>query len=74
MRRRVSPLDAAFSLVADLLGSAGIAARFAVDTLRLLVAQTGSHELLTRATGHALRLSSNNHSALSRQETALPFP
>jgi hypothetical protein len=58
MRRRVSPLDAAFSLVADLLGSAGIA----VDALRLLgsggwfVAQTGTHELLTRVTGHAFRL------------------
>ena len=62
-RRRVSPLDAAFSLVADLiLGDAGIAARPAVDALRLLgfggwfVAQTGTHELLTRVTGHAIRL------------------
>ena len=33
-RRRVSPLDAAFSLVADLiLGDAGIAARLAVDAV-----------------------------------------
>jgi hypothetical protein len=62
-RRRVSPLDAAFSLVADrILGDAGIAARLAVDALRLLgfggwfVAQTGTHELLTRVTGHAFRL------------------
>jgi len=54
MRRRVSPLDAAFSLVADpILGDPGIAARLAVDALRLLgflgwfVAQTGTHELLT---------------------------
>ena len=58
-----SPLDAAFSLVADLiLGDGGIAARLAVDALRLLgvggwfVAQTGTHELLTRVTGHAFRL------------------
>jgi hypothetical protein len=63
MRRRVSPLDAAFSLVADpILGDAGIAARLAVDALRLLgflgwfVAQTGTHELLTRVIGHAFRL------------------
>ena len=63
MRRRVSPLDAAFSLVADpILGDPGIAARLAVDALRLLgflgwfIAQTGTHELLTRVTGHAIRL------------------
>jgi hypothetical protein len=60
-RRRVSPL--AFSLVADLiLGDAGIAARLAVDALRLLgfggwfVAQTGTYELLARVTGHAFCL------------------
>jgi hypothetical protein len=48
--------------VADLiLGDAGIAARLAVDALRLLgfggwfVAQTGTHELLTHVTGHAFR-------------------
>ena len=63
MRPRVSPLDAAFSLVADpILGDAGIAARLAVDTLRLLgfggwsFAQTGTYELLTRIIGHAFRL------------------
>ncbi len=62
-RRRVSPLDAAFSLVADLiLGDAGIAARPAVDALRRLllggwlVAQTGSHALLARVTGHVFCL------------------
>jgi len=49
--------------VADLiLGDAGIAARLAVDALGLLgfggwfVARTGTHELLTRVTGHAFRL------------------
>ena len=63
MRPRVSPLDAAFSLVADLIvGDAGIAGRLAFDALRLLgfggwfVAQTGTHELLTRVTGHAFPL------------------
>ena len=45
-----------------ILGNAGIAARRAVDTVRLLslggwfVAQTGTHELLTSVTGHAFRL------------------
>jgi hypothetical protein len=45
-----------------ILGDAGIAARLAVDALRLLVfggcfvAQTGTHEVLTRVTGHPFRL------------------
>ena len=63
MRRRVSPLDAAFSLAADLiLDDVGIAAWPAVDALQLLgfggwfVAQTGSHALLARVTGHAFCL------------------
>jgi hypothetical protein len=49
--------------VADpIVGDAGIAARLGVDTLRLLgfggwsVAQTGTHELMTRVIGHAFRL------------------
>ena len=57
-RRRVSPLDAAISLVADLiLGDAGIAARLAVRS------SVVSNGLL------AIRLPSNNRSSSARQET-----
>jgi hypothetical protein len=55
-------LDAAFSLVADLiLGNAGVAARLTVDAVRLLgfgraAAQTGAHKGLAGVAGHAFRL------------------
>ena len=60
--------------VADLiLGDAGVAARLAVDTVRFLgfsgwfVAQTGTHELLTRVAGHTFRLHiAVSHSLLLR--------
>jgi hypothetical protein len=57
-----APIDTALFVADFILGDAGVAARLTVDAVRLLgfggwfVAQTGTHELLTRVTGHAFRL------------------
>ena len=57
-----APLDAALFVTDLILGYAGVAARLTVDAVRLLgfggwfITQTGTHELLTRIAGHALRL------------------